>query len=523
MDDTDRRSPSDPPGVRRRVLRGYGPLVMAGVVFVVLVVVVPSTPSADEAVTADARVVEEARTATGWDTLVTPCPDRELQIPDDPYSPPCFAFQGDNGGATSPGVTADTINVSYRVSAEGNVFRILATLMGIPFDETSEDFVRTMEGLVEYVNANFQMYGREIVLKPYDGVGSLVEELTGGGVASANNDALRARTGLDAFADVTADTQPYAEALAEQSIVGFGAPYMSSAWFRDHRPYAWSLVPDCTRVAVQASEYALSRLIDRPAIYAGGELEGQTRRLATIAPNNAQYQKCTAAGLEVIRDAGEEVALVTDYVLDLGRIPSQAASIAAQLVSNDITTISCFCDPFMVLNLTQQIASIGLQPEWIVTGVGFIDFDLIGQGLAAANDQWTRAFGTSALAEQPPLTDGPGYRAFKSVRPDQEPSQLVNLLYYQLYQLALGVQMAGPTLTPATLETGLFSYPKNTGPAGTWDYLAGYYTPVIDLREVWWDPDAMSSFNGRPGSYASTGDRFPIDEIPDGQPEVFGR
>lgn len=516
---------TEPPPPRRRLLRGYAPLAVAVVVLAGVVAAFPSrAPEPVEQAEVDAGVAGES--ATGWGTTVTACPGGGPQVPDDPYSPPCFAFEGSNGGATSRGVTADSIKVTYRQTAEANTLALLAGLMGIEFDETAEDLQRTMLGLVEYFNENFQFYGRDIDLEIYQGTGTMAAELTGGGQEAARNDGLKAGVEIGAFADVSATSQPYAEALAQQETVGFGAPYMSRRWFTERRPFAWSFVSDCSDVAEVGSTYGLHRLFGRPAIYAGGELEGKPRRLAVISPNNPEYQRCTADGLAVLEDAGQEPTLVTDYVLDLGRIPEQAVSLSAQIVSNDITTISCFCDPFMVLNLTQQIEAQGLEPEWIVPGVGFIDLDLIGQGLQSKSHQWERAFGASPLPAQTSGHDSPGYLAYKSVRPDDEPSITVDVLYYQLYQLALGIQMAGPDLTPTTLETGLFSYPETSGPAGTWDYAPGSYTPVLDVREIWWDPDATSGFNEEKGTYASSGERFRPDEIPEGQPELpegFGR
>src|SRR5688500_6889895 len=44
----------------------------------------------------------------------TGCTDRSLQVIGDPYSPPCIAFAGNNGGATSRGVTAEEIIISAR-------------------------------------------------------------------------------------------------------------------------------------------------------------------------------------------------------------------------------------------------------------------------------------------------------------------------------------------------------------------------------------------------------------------------
>lgn len=509
------------------LLKGYWPLLIGVLVVAGVVVVAPSTaPERTDAADVDAGIEGEA--ATGWGDTVTACEGGGPQVEGDPYSPPCFEFSGDNGGATSKGVTAESITVTYRQTAEPNTLVLLAQLMGIEFDESNEVFQRTFQGLIEYFNESFQMYGRRIDLQIYDGQGLLTGELTAGGQEAASVDGLKAATEHEAFADVTANSQPYAEALAQNATIAFGPPYLSREWYAEHRPYAWSLLSDCSVVAEAASEYGLRRLIGKPAVFAGGDLEGETRRMAVIAPNNVEYQRCSDAGLQVIADAGESIDFVTDYTLDLARIPNQAISIASEIVRSDITTISCFCDPLMLINLTQQIDAQGLQPEWIITGVGFGDIDLIGQGLADATDQWLRAFGASPLATQPEREDSPGYRAFKSVRPDEEPSQAVDVFYYQLYQLALGIQMAGPELTPESLETGLFSYPARTGPAGTWDMSPGSYTPVIDLQEVYWDPDATSPFNGLPGTYASNGVRFGRDDLEDAgsealdqQPDVF--
>ena len=41
----------------------------------------------------EAVEVSEAQPATGWGTSVTACPDRQLQVPDMPYSPPCYRLR----------------------------------------------------------------------------------------------------------------------------------------------------------------------------------------------------------------------------------------------------------------------------------------------------------------------------------------------------------------------------------------------------------------------------------------------
>jgi hypothetical protein len=468
--------------------------------------------------------VADSQTASGWGQSVTPCGDREKQVEGDGYSPPCFAFAegADNGGETTPGVTADTIKVAYRNTADPNLLSVLAQLAGVPLDETNEDLIRTTEGLVEYFNANFEMYGRQIELVRVEGRGSLIAEFTGGGQEEANNDALKVANEVGAFADITGLTQPYADALYRNQILSIGAPYMSREWFTERRPYVWSNFPDCSVASEAATEYGTKKVFGKPAEFAGGDLAGRERTVGLIAPNNLEYQQCADVGEQVVEDAGYELAFRADYVLDLTQLQSQASNLLSQLKANNITSVVAATDPILLMYLAQQAEQQNYFPEWLVLGVGFIDLDLVGQMIARqSGDQWSRAFGGSPWAAQKPLEESEAYHAYRTVR-DDEPSVLIDIVYYQLYELVIGIQMAGPTLTPDNFETGMFAYPGGNGGAGRWDFAPEHYTGVSDIRELWWDPDATSPFNGEKGSYADNGQRYDQGEIPEGDPEVFG-
>jgi hypothetical protein len=520
MTERRRRSSRSP---RKRPLGGYAPLAIGVAIAVAAIVLVPSRVPAELAGGGGGTAAEVAdgQTASGWGTTVTPCADRQKQVPDAGYSPPCFEFNGDNGGATSKGVTGDTIKVSYRNTAEGNVLGLFAQLSGMPINESTDDLLRTAQGLIDYFNANYQLYGRKLELTGYQGRGQLLQELFGGGQEGATNDALKASDEIGAFADVTALTQPYADALSRTGVVNFGAPYMSKEWFEERRPYAWTSTPDCTAVSEMSTEYANEKLLNRPAAFAGGDLKGKTRSIAVIAPNNLEYQQCVATGLQVIRDAGNKIDLELEYVLDFANVAAQAPALLAKLKDNDITSVACYCDPLMVLSLAGQATEQDYYPEWLIGGVGFVDIDLVGQFIAAsAPDQWRNAFGGSPSTPQAPAGTSEAYRAYKSVR-DDEPSLFVDVVYAQLLPLVLGIQMAGPELTPEHLETGMFAYPEATGMAGTWDWSPEHYSPVVDMREVWYDPTAPAPMNGVPGSYVDNGQRYRIGEIPEGDPEVF--
>jgi hypothetical protein len=507
---------------RKRLLGGYAPLAIGAVVAVAAIVAIPSrVPGELAGDAASAAEVPDGQAASGWGTGVTACADREKQDPEAGYSPPCFEFDGDNGGATAKGVTGDTIKVAYRNTAEGNVLGLFAQLSGMPIDEDTEDLERTANGLVDYFNENYQLYGRRIELVGYQGRGQLLEELFGAGQEAAANDALKATDEIGAFADVTAMTQPYADALSRNGVVNFGAPYMSREWFDKRRPYAWTSTPDCSSVSEMSTEYANKKLLGRPADWAGGDLAGRERSVAVIAPNNLEYQQCVATGLQVIEDAGNQIDLELEYVLDFANVPSQAPALLAKLKDEEITSVACYCDPLMVLSLASQATEQDYHPEWLIGGVGFVDIDLVGQFIAsAAPDQWRRAFGGSPSTPQAPAGTSEAYRAYKSVR-DDEPSLFVDVIYAQLLPLVLGIQMAGPELTPENLETGMFAYPESTGIAGTWDWSPEHYSPVVDMREVWYDPAAPAPMNGVGGSYVDNGQRYRLGDIPEGAPEVF--
>jgi hypothetical protein len=511
---------------RASLLWGYLPLVLASLLITALIAVYPSVRP--DTTTAAGPAVDESstgQTATGWGDTVTSCEGPAEQVAGDGYSPPCFAFPdgADNGGATARGVTEDTVKIGYRMTGDPHILTVLAQIGGIPFEADSEDMARTAEGLVDYFNENFQFYGRRLELQRYTGRGNVLAELQSGGQEDATGDAVTAANDVGAFADVTGWSQPFADALARNQVISIGAPYMSREWFVAHRPYAWSNYPDCTITTEAATNYNIARLSGRPAAYASGDLAGRERKLALVVPNNNEYRQCADSGDRILAGVGQEVDLRLEYLLDTAQLQSQASTILSKLKAENITSVAMATDPILAVYLVEQARQQNYQPEWVLLGTGFTDFDLVGQVIAeSSGEEWSHAFGTSTSGTPVPFGESDAYRAFKSVRPDEEPSTLVDLIYHQIYLVALGIQMAGPELTPETFEAGMFAYPGGTGQYGRWDFDEEHYAGTTDVREMWWDPDTVSPFNGRPGSYVDKGERWEIDEIPEGDPQIFG-
>jgi hypothetical protein len=268
------------------------------------------------------------------------------------------------------------------------------------------------------------------------------------------------------------------------------------------------------------AEYALKVLAHKPAIYAGDQYKTTTRKIAALAPENPWYQECVDAGAKVAAQGGNPLADRIAYQLDLGSMSNQAANVIAKLKSEGITTVLCGCDPVFPIFLTQKAAEQGYTPEWLVTGTALTDQDLVGQ--LYDQSQWQHAFGISYLGSPQQLRASSGYFAYKSMRSD-EPAFAVDIIYYQMYMLALGIQLAGPNLTPQTFEQGMFSYPGGTGPAGTWGFGPGHFTPTQDFREIYWDPTKTSTQNQKQGAYIepNPGVRYKPGHVPPHDPVAF--
>jgi len=545
---------SRPPGnatAARRLLRGYGPAVAIAAIIALIAVLVPSKAqkvvsgsnagssgneigvgdngaagssggqAASAAAAGAAGTQGQAGTAGKTVTLpghTTACTGQALQIPGDPYSPPCILFSGDNGGATSKGVTGNSITIAVRLTADQSFQQTLAKLAGAQLRDTNDDNVRTIKALAQYFNTHFNFYGRKINIVTYTGQGSLSAELQGNGQAQAQADAVSVGKQTNAFGDMTAESEPYATALQQQQVMGFGDPYMPGYWHNSHAPYDWSLATDGTDLATDVANYAVQKLCPpgTPAAYAGGNLKNAPRKFAGIAPANELYQVSATVFKQIMEAHGCAVDNYS-YTLDLGTESQQAQNLISKLKTQGYTTILCGCDPIFPVYMTGQESSQSYLPEFVEIGAALVDQDYVGQ---LYNQQaYAHAIGISPNQPTVPYTQTIGYEAYKQIDPNGEPAFFVDIIYLQMDMLALGIQMAGPHLTPATFQQGMFNFKPALGPAGLWGWNQNQYTIPNDFREVCWSPSTVSANNQKPGAYVGTSNqRWTQNGIPKGPP-----
>jgi hypothetical protein len=281
--------------------------------------------------------------------------------------------------------------------------------------------------------------------------------------------------------------------------VNIGAPYPPIDWFLDRRPYAWSLFPDGTTVVDTLATWLQARMRNSPTVqFAGPEFNGQPRVFGVVGPENPEYQSSGDRFGEQLE--GINVALGLQYRLDISSMPNQASNIIAQLKDAGVTTVVCACDPIMLaLGLAPKANEQDYHPEWITGGLAFVEQDIVAQLID--DEQWQHSFGLAFNSESEPLTNSFPRSAYRQVRSSTEPAFGVEELYYSMYQLAIGIQGAGPNLTPETFEQGMFAYPGGFGPRGSWSYGPDDYTSVDDFREIWWNPELISPQNARPGAW----------------------
>jgi len=459
-------------------------------------------------------------------TIGRDCSGGAAQDGNSPYSPPCLDWNGtDNGGATSRGVTKDTITVVMRETSQGggggsknDKLKQSAREKGLT--DTEEDKTRSRDALLEYFNTHFQLYGRKVKLVTYQGRGDMLKEFSGSGQEEANADALKVGQEIGGFADLSAISQPYLDALVRQKVVAFGGLHLPESYYQSKAPYAWGQLIDCTTLVSNAVDLLAKRFKPTEnAVRAGSAaMRQKPRRYGLLVPDDPVYKQCVEEGKPRLRAAGIDIAKEIDYSLDFSKMQQEAPNMAAQLKGAGVTTVVLVTDPALPYFLTGAATQQDYWPEWFVSGSALTDIDILGQFYD--QDQWQNAYGQSFLSDIFQGKDSESYRAYKAVRPNDEPAITRDQYYYNFLMLFIGLQMAGPNLTPETFQAGMFAYPARTGSFGRWSFSPTDHTCSDDAREIYYDRNALSAFNNKPGRWITLngGRRFRGASWPDQAP-----
>jgi hypothetical protein len=444
------------------------------------------------------------------------CAPSVRQVPFSKYAPICEpAWHGNNGGATANGVTATTITLVYRAAAS-NILSLLYAEIPPSVVGTNAEAVHTMQSYIDVFNRTFELYGRKVVLRAYQGQGDFITEDQGGGLAQAEEDALTVADTLHGFADMSLvdSSVVYDDALEQAGVVAFGLYLQDAAWYEDGTPYQYTVGPNCTQ-----SDRALADVLGSPAFangkaaYAGGALRDRRRVVGILYPENTQATACAQQLAADLRATGHPPAASVGFEFDVATLATAAQNAIGQLESAGVTTVVCAsCDPVSPIYFLSAAKAAHYQPELVVQsyfagGTAAID-GFIQNILAKAGAE---SYGPSILAlgsgGQVTL-ESEAVRAYEMANHGSLAGILPSYLWaYEslLYFFDL-LQAAGPDLTPTTLhramaDTAALPPSAPGGSLGPWRFGPGQVDPSAGFQLLRWVPSVDSPQDGKPGTF----------------------
>ncbi|HSS11211.1 MAG TPA: hypothetical protein VLL25_15095 [Acidimicrobiales bacterium] len=484
---------------------------------------------------------------TGTTVSGTTCSPGTPQFPS-PYAPPCLPkFTGDNGGATSNGVTRDKILLAERVfpsTANSQAVAVQARNAGAALPQVTDQVEQVF---LNYFNKAYELYGRHVEIQNVTATGNITAEALNQGQAQACADADTIANQVHAFGEaglidnfLQGGTGPFSTCAAQQKLVEFeGDAYFDEGSFQKVNPYVWNVATDCERISTQVAEVHAKYLVGKPAIYAGdADLKTRTRKFGTYTPNVPAYQHCASVYSTVMTNQyhvpADQLNTVFNYGLDISTFQQSTQQAILQFKAAGVTTVILACDPFSAAFLTKAAAAQNYHPEWLLNGAALTDLDQTGQTYDQSEVDG-HLFGLSEAAPSQDTT-GPNSLAGKLYRQltGHEIPAGTDGNYLLLVPLFNALQAAGPNLTPENLARGVHALPLlgapnyeygswnfNTGPSGQTG--SGDHTAISDARFVYWDAKASSPLNGKQGTYVQIfgGKRFTLGTWPAQLPALF--
>ncbi|MCH2443416.1 MAG: hypothetical protein MK191_06755, partial [Acidimicrobiales bacterium] len=451
------------------------------------------------------------------------------------FRSPCMApFEGDNGGATDRGVTADSIKIVYWIvqSSDPVVTYITDAIVN---DDTEADVEDTMRKLLPYYEAYYETYGRSVDLTVMVASGLVWDHI------SARADAVKIAEEIDPFMVWGGPwlSNAFDEELMARGIACFACgPSQTPDYYEEHHPYGWSIGKSGPQLNLLVAEYIGKRLAGRNAIHAGDEsFHDQERVFGRIwieaseasVKSNTQFE-------ENLAEYGVEVAASVSYALDPATIQESAANTIAKMKAAGVTSVIFNGDAVAPREFTREATAQGFYPEWILTGSVLVDTNVFAR--TYDQEQWAHAFGVSNGAARTSRESGGSnfvYEWWNGEPPAANDTIGVMDPFPATFYSFLAA--AGPDLTVENFARAMLAAEPTAraitqpslswGTEGRWpEDMEPDHFGVDDITEVWWNPSQV----GRdeldregPGMYmfVDGGVRYLWGEQPDTDPKVF--
>ena len=499
--------PTPPAAPRRSTLRRYAPLVAVVAVIAIVVGVIAAVsggggggtkPKASPGPSGGPLTFDQAK-ARGLNVNWGPKCDTNtgrVAVPLS-YAPPCVQpwNGGDNGGATAPGVTADTITIALYQTQPDPLQQAIFQSNGS--DESLNAELRTVQAYVDFFQTHYETYGRKIRVVPIKASGDPTDDV------AAKADAVKVATELHAFASFGGPslTNAYADELARRGVLCLGECTLAETtdFLRTRAPYVWPGLPAPDQAAIAWAQFVYTELSGKPAVHAGDpKLRRQKRTFGIVRFDDGlgTFDATAAAFKATLAQHHTQVAVDLKYPFDLSQAQAQARTVVASLKTAGVTSVVVAADPIFPSYLTKEATAQGYFPEWVVMGYAYTDTAVFAR--TYDQRQWAHAFGVSAL----PARTAESVDQFATILQWQTGKPPEAKTYPVLVESPLifftGVHLAGPRLTAASFRDGLFRYPADRpivptllhtswGNHGIWP--STDYTWGDDFTVIWWDPN----------------------------------
>ena len=412
------------------------------------------------------------------------------------FAPPCVKpFTGDNGGSTSPGLTASTITVAL-YQAQPDILQNVA-LQRSGSDESLANEATTVQQYIHFFEAHYETYGRKVKLVVVKASGAPDDD------AAGRADAIKVASEVKAFASFggPGQTEAYAQELSARHVLCLGDCMLASSQsFVDQRaPYVWLTLPAVDQSAVHWSSFISRELNGHPAEFAGDTAFTTRTRvfgLVRFDESFAGFQQAGREFVKLLQHDGVKLAAEVPYELDLAKTQENARNTIAKLKAAGVTTVMFAGDPLTPSSLTTEATAQNYFPEWVILGAAYSDTSLFGR--TYDQKQWKHAFGVSSLYVPTPqkLDQYSEIIRWQSGKPPAAKTYKLLVQAPLIFYTAL--HLAGPKLTPETFRDALFRFPSaatqpsqihlSWGNHGIWPTTD--YFGADDATVIWWNPDA---------------------------------
>jgi hypothetical protein len=442
-------------------------------------------------------------------------------------APPCVEpFTGDNGGATSRGVTEDEIKIIYYQTDPATDPTGAALVSATGADVDPESARQVIEDYVDVYNQVYETYGRRVVVETFTGTGASDD------VQAARNDAL-----------AIAEREPFAvlggpqrvspvfasELGAERIVCGVNcATAIPEDIVDEYYPYLWQVGPTPDQAVALAAEAFGNLAGPGPAELAGDPAMQQQDRVYAVVHYDTpegDHQQVFEELERQLADNGIDLETDVSFELDYARMQDNARTIISRLKSAGVTTIIYYGDPLTPGALTQEATAQDYHPEWLLGPNLLMDTTIFARG--TDQEQWQHGFGLALNPARGERSMEEAWRLYEWAYGEPPANNNVGVIEPAIRTLFNGIHLAGPDLTPETYRDAMFRNPAvgggptvpqvSRGDHGVWPDrdLGG----SDDVGLLWWDPEATGEDEtGGQGEgmyrYANGGERYTIGNLP---------